>query len=46
MEDQLQVFESETFVNEKGEIVRLLSHTNTLNILAKLQKYKQKKTFH
>jgi hypothetical protein len=42
MVDQLQVFESKTFVNKKKEIVRFLVYTNTLNILAKLQKYKQK----
>ena len=42
--DQLQAFEQETFINEKGEIVRSIGHTNTLNALAKLQKYKQKNT--
>jgi hypothetical protein len=39
IEDQLQIFESEIFVNKKGEIIRLLAYTNILNTLAKLQKY-------
>jgi hypothetical protein len=44
IEDQLQAFESQTFIKENREIVMLLSHMNTLNTLAKLQKYKQKKS--
>lgn len=42
LDDQLQAFKSQTFINEKGEEEKSLAYTNTLNALAKLQKYKDK----
>jgi hypothetical protein len=42
IDNQLQAFKSQTFINEKGEEEKSLAYTNTLNALAKLQKYKDK----
>jgi hypothetical protein len=42
IDDQLEAFESQTFINKKGEKKKSLVYTNILNTLAQLQKYKDK----
>jgi hypothetical protein len=42
LEEQLEEFNSQTYIGESGVIVRTILHTNTLNTQAKLLKYKRK----